>query len=82
MKLPRNIGGPELARLLTKYDYQITRQTGSHLRLTTLRNGEHHVTIPSHNPIKIGTVSSILSDVSSHLKISKSTLIEELFEKW
>lgn len=81
MKLPRNIGGQHLARLLTKYDYQVTRQTGSHLRLTTMQQGEHHVTIPNHNPLKIGTASSILSDVVSHLKISKSSLIEELFEK-
>ena len=41
MKLPRNLNGDTLARALQKFDYQITRQTGSHLRLTTHRNGEH-----------------------------------------
>jgi len=35
MKLPRNISGAELAGALKKLGYQITRQTGSHLRLTT-----------------------------------------------
>ena len=32
MKLPRDIGGEELAKLLSKYGYEITRQTGSHRR--------------------------------------------------
>jgi predicted RNA binding protein YcfA (HicA-like mRNA interferase family) len=34
-KLPRDISGAEFARLLKKYDYKITRQTGSHIRLTS-----------------------------------------------
>ncbi|MGH7956922.1 MAG: hypothetical protein ACREH8_07905 [Opitutaceae bacterium] len=25
------------------------RQDGSHIRLTTQRGGEHHVTVPNHN---------------------------------
>ena len=33
MKLPRDIGGRDLADLLSKYGYKIDRQTGSHLRL-------------------------------------------------
>ncbi len=35
MKLPRDISGEELAKLLKKFGYEITRQTGSHIRLTT-----------------------------------------------
>jgi glycerophosphoryl diester phosphodiesterase len=34
------------------YGYQTTRQTGSHLRLTTDKNGIHHITIPNHDPLK------------------------------
>jgi len=34
-------------------------------------NGAHHVTIPNHNPIKLGTLASIVSDVSDNLRISK-----------
>ena len=79
MKIPGDIGGQELARLLSKYDYQITRQKGSHIRLTTRINGEHHITIPNHMPLKIGTVSSILTDISEHLKMDKRALIIELF---
>lgn len=49
MKLPRDIGGEELAKLLKKYGYQTTRQTGSHLRLTTGIKEEHHITILYQN---------------------------------
>jgi predicted RNA binding protein YcfA (HicA-like mRNA interferase family) len=50
MKLPRDLTGNELAKALAALGYQVTRQTGSHIRLTTLRNAEHHITIPAHNP--------------------------------
>ena len=79
MKIPRDIGGKELASLLKRYEYKITRQTGSHVRLTTTINGEHHITIPCHKPLKIGTLNSILTDIAKYLEIDKQTLKEELF---
>ncbi len=79
MKLPREISGAELAKLLKKYGYETTRQAGSHIRLTTVTKGEHHITIPSHKYLKIGTLSSILSDIAVHFKIDKGDLIKELF---
>jgi predicted RNA binding protein YcfA (HicA-like mRNA interferase family) len=50
MSFPRDIGGKDLAKSLAKYGYEISRQTGSHMRLTTSLNGEHHITIPAHKP--------------------------------
>ena len=79
MKLPRDISGPELARLLKKLGYQISRQTGSHLRLTTNDRGQHHVTIPNHDPIKVGTLSGILGDVARHFEINRDELLKRLF---
>ena len=79
MKLPREISGQELANLLKEYGYKITRQTGSHMRLTTSLKGEHHITIPAHNYLKIGTLSSILNDIALHLKMEKSDLMKTLF---
>ena len=81
MKLPGDIGGAELAKLLELYGYRITRQIGSHIRLTTILKGEHHITIPIHKPLKIGTLSKILGDISLHLEISKEKISEEIFEK-
>ncbi len=49
MKLPRDISGKDLIKALSSLDYEVTRQTGSHIRLTTKLNGEHHITVPAHN---------------------------------
>ncbi|NJL10619.1 MAG: type II toxin-antitoxin system HicA family toxin, partial [Calothrix sp. SM1_7_51] len=54
------------------------RQTGSHIRLTTQFNGEHHITIPYHDPLKIGTLNAILQDVAGHLNLTRDELIAEL----
>lgn len=60
-KLPRDISGEALAKLLKSYGYEITRMTGSHLRLTSKYMGkEHHITIPAHDNLKIGTLSNII----------------------
>jgi len=79
MRLPRDLSGIELARKLEKYGYRITRQTGSHLRLTTLVNGEHHITIPQHTDLRVGTLHGILTDVADHLDIHRDELIQDLF---
>jgi predicted RNA binding protein YcfA (HicA-like mRNA interferase family) len=41
-KIPRDISGKELLKLLNKYDYKITRRTGSHIRLTSTYKGIEH----------------------------------------
>jgi predicted RNA binding protein YcfA (HicA-like mRNA interferase family) len=81
MKLPRDISGTELAKYLKKLDYQISRQTGSHIRLTTQKNGEHHVTIPAHDPLKVGTLSAILNDIALHHQLTRQQLTHLLFSK-
>ncbi len=79
MRLPRDVSGDELAARLKKYGYAVTRQTGSHMRLTTLQGGEHHVTIPRHDPLKLGTLNGILSDVAEHLGVGRQELVNSLF---
>ncbi len=80
MRLPRDVGGEELANLLGKYGYEVTRQTGSHLRLTsTLKNTEHHLTIPRHKPLRVGTLSGIVNEVASYLELDRQALVKELF---
>lgn len=51
MRLARDLSGRALAKALETLGYQITRQTGSHLRLTTQERGEHPVTIPNHKAL-------------------------------
>jgi len=80
VKLPRDISGQQLSSLLRKYGYRITRQTGSHIRLSSeLKGAEHHVTVPAHRNLKVGTLSGILADVASYLEIGREELAEKLF---
>jgi len=79
MKLPRDIDSQQLIKSLNKFGYEPTRQSGSHIRLTTQQNGQHHITIPNHDPLKIGTLNAILTELAQHLSVSKQELIERLF---
>ena len=79
MRLPRDLSGSDLAQVLRTLGYSITRQTGSHLRLTTHEHGEHHVTIPLHTPLRVGTLSAILADVAAHFGMSREQLLDRLF---
>lgn len=79
MRIPRNISAKELILLLKRYGYEVHRQKGSHIRLITLLEGEHHITVPNHSSIKIGTLSGIISDVAAHFNKSKEEIINELF---
>ncbi len=80
MKVPRDLGGDDLAQVLRRYGYEVTRQTGSHLRLTsTLKGSSHHITIPRHASLKTGTLSGILKDIASYLEIDRTALLQALF---
>lgn len=78
MKLPRNVDGARLAKALGVLDYVATRQTGSHLRITTRRGGEHHEVIPRHSPLKTGTLASVLKHIAAHHAISVEALLDLL----
>ena len=76
MKLPRDLSGGELIRRL---GYEATRQTGSHIRLTyTGPRGEHHLTVPLHSPLRVGTLNALLQAVASHLEIRREELLKAL----
>jgi len=79
VRLPRDLSGTDLARALGKLGYETTRQTGSHMRLTTQENGEHHITIPRHDPLRVGTLSAILSDVARHFRTNRDEIVRRLF---
>jgi len=81
MRLPRDLGAADLISKLRRYGYEATRQTGSHIRITTTMKGEHHVTIPNHKQLRVGTLQAILKDVSSHLNLDWQVLAQELFDK-
>jgi predicted RNA binding protein YcfA (HicA-like mRNA interferase family) len=79
MRLPHNIDPQQLIRALRIFGYVTTRQTGSHIRLTTRQNDQHHLTIPNHDPIRIGTLNAILLEIANHFDISKEKVVDQLF---
>ncbi len=79
MKTPRDISGKEVIKTLSVYGYQSTRQNGSHIRITTQQEGEHHLAIPNHNPIKTGTLNSIISQGAMHFGVTKKQVLQRLY---
>lgn len=79
MRLPRDMTGAELAVCLSRLGYVQTRQTGSHVRLTCGSPRQHHVTIPLHDPLRVGTLAAILSDVAEEHGLARDALLQILF---
>ena len=79
MKLPRGVSGRDLAKRLSALGYEVTRQTGSHVRVTSQQGGEHHVTIPDQDSLRVGTLASILRAVSEHHGMGRADLLQQLF---
>lgn len=78
MKLPHDVDGPRLAKALDVLGYEVTRQKGSHIRVTAQRDGENHEVIPSHSPLKTGTLSGILKHIAAHHGITVERLLSLL----
>lgn len=78
MRLPRDVQPRRLVSSLSALGYRQTRQSGSHIRVTTETNGEHHEVIPNHSPIKIGTLQSILASIARHHSMSVNDLLKIL----
>ena len=78
MKLPRDVSGDRLIRALEYLGYKVVRQKGSHVRLRHEGPPAHAITVPLHNPVKIGTLHGILTEVGLMRSINIESLIELL----
>ena len=79
MKLPRDVSGQELARRLRPFGYEVTRRVGSHMRLTTAERGVHHITIPAHDELRVGTLEFVLVSVARHIGMDRQEIVVRLF---
>lgn len=79
MRLPRDVSGATLVAALAGFGYVLTRQKGSHVRLSTDVHGQHHITIPLHDPLRVGTLNAILKDVAEHAGLTRDEVAETLF---
>src|SRR5437763_1851496 len=77
-RIPSPARGADLVKALGVLGYERVRQEGSHIRLTTERQGQHHVTIPNHNPLKLGTLSGLLKAVAAHHGLTVEELLRRI----
>jgi predicted RNA binding protein YcfA (HicA-like mRNA interferase family) len=79
MKLPRDLSGAELIKLLCKqYGYRRINQEGSHVILETDNPRRHRISIPDHHPLRIGTLNAILRAVAAVQNVSKDDILQHL----
>jgi predicted RNA binding protein YcfA (HicA-like mRNA interferase family) len=57
VRLPRDLTGNQVIKALQRLGFQITRQVGSHVRLS---KEQLRVTVPLHHSVAPGTLRSIL----------------------
>lgn len=43
--------------------------------------GEHHITIPRHESIRIGTLNEILRDVGEHFGLTRDQIAAQIFKR-
>lgn len=77
-KLPRDVKGDRLVKALERIGYRVIRQTSSHVRVKGGPGGEQPITVPLHNPVKVGTLSGILDDVVMHTGMTREAVLEAL----
>jgi predicted RNA binding protein YcfA (HicA-like mRNA interferase family) len=79
MKVPRDLSGAQLIKVLCRdWDYQVIHQEGSHIILQTKTPVHQRISIPNHNPLRVGTLNGILKTVGIHKGIERQTLLESL----
>ena len=77
MKLPRDLSGAELIKLLCKHPgYLRVNQEGSHVILETEAPRHHRLAVPDHNPLRIGTLNAILRAVAEVKGLSKEEILD------
>jgi len=74
MKIPRDVDYKKIKKLLKKLNYLEIKQVGSHVRFENT-DLKHRITIPKHNPIKLGTLNNILNDLTKNNNLNKEEIL-------
>jgi predicted RNA binding protein YcfA (HicA-like mRNA interferase family) len=79
MKVPRDLSGAQLVKVLGRdWGYRVVHQEGSHLILQTDVPTHQRLSVPNHNPVRVGTLNSIVRAVSAHKGVERQQLLEAL----
>jgi len=79
VKIPRDVSGREIVKALCKdWGYRQVHQEGSHIILQTDTPTHQRIPVPDHNPVRIGTLNSILRLVAIHKGVDKQAVLASL----
>mgnify|MGYP001598852199 CR=1 FL=1 len=79
MKIPRDLSGAQLVKVLCRdWGYRVAHQEGSHIILQTEEPAHQRLSIPNHNPVRVGTLNSIIRAVSRHKGVERQELLDTL----
>jgi predicted RNA binding protein YcfA (HicA-like mRNA interferase family) len=79
MKIPRDVSGTHLAKVLCRrWQYAKVHQVGSHIILETSEPTHQRIAIPEHDPVRLGTLISILRAVAQHKGVTRDAIIASL----
>ena len=79
MKVPRDLSGTQLIKVLCRdWGYRQVHQEGSHVILQTETPGHQRLSVPNHNPLRVGTLNSLVRAVATHKGVDRQTVLDSL----
>jgi predicted RNA binding protein YcfA (HicA-like mRNA interferase family) len=79
MKVPRDLSGAQLVKALCRdWHYRLVHQEGSHVILETEIPGHQRLSVPNHNPVRVGTLNGIVRVVASHKGVEREAVLDSL----
>ena len=79
MKVPRDLSGAQLVKALCRHwDYRQVNQEGSHVILQTDTPAHQRLSIPNHNPVRVGTLNGIVRAVARHKGVDRNAVLDSL----
>jgi predicted RNA binding protein YcfA (HicA-like mRNA interferase family) len=79
MKIPRDLSGEELVRLLCRnWSYRVVHQVGSHVILETETPSHQRIAVPAHKNLRLGTLNAILRAIAKHKGVERSEILRGL----
>ena len=79
MKLPRDLSGTELVRVLCRdWGYRQVHQEGSHIILETETPSHQRISVPAHQSLRVGTLNGIVRAVSRHKDVTRDEVLRSL----
>jgi predicted RNA binding protein YcfA (HicA-like mRNA interferase family) len=79
MKVPCDLSGAQLVKVLCRdWGYRVVHQEGSHIILQTDTPAYQRLSVPNHNPLRVGTLNRIVRAVTAHKNVERQQLLDAL----